>query len=105
MKIVPNLKLTLSEIACALGATIPTYDFPIGAIVTNSQESRAGDLFIALNGKNTSGELFTESARKNGAFILSSRDKFADFKVSDTEQALLNIAAYYKSKLKNLKHY
>lgn len=103
MKIVPSIKLTLTDIARATGAPLPQIDSTICAIATNSQECNEHDLFIALNGESTSGENFTENARQNGAFILSAKDKKADIKVANTEYALLRIAKYYKQKLKNLK--
>ena len=104
MRIIPNLKLTLSEVAYATGAALSNTDIPIGAIVTNSKEVQKNDLFVALRGESANGEDFTDIAKCNGAFILSARNNKADIKVMDTEAALLRIAALYKSKLNKLKH-
>ena len=104
MRIIPNIKLTLSEVAYATGITTSNLDLPIGAIVTNSQEAKKNDLFVALRGESANGEAFTENAKKSGAFILSAKNNNADIKVTDTEAALLNVASFYKSKLNNLKH-
>ena len=63
MRIIPNLKLTLSEVAYATGAALSNTDIPIGAIVTNSKEVQKNDLFVALRGESANGEDFTEPFR------------------------------------------
>lgn len=94
----------LNEIARdTLSEHIPHNSVIITAITTNSKEVCAGDLFIALTGDNSSGEDYIQDAKKQGAYILSSRDQGADIKVKDTTLALLKIASYYKSKLGKLK--
>lgn len=103
MKIIPNQILTLNEIAAATGATYTGTSAAINAIVTNSQEAKKNDLFIALSGDTFNGEDFVKDAAQNGAFVLSKKAKNAEIKVADTERALLSIASYYKQKLQKLK--
>ena len=43
----------------------------ISAITTDSRLVKKGDLFIAIDGENISGEDFVESAGSKGAYILS----------------------------------
>ncbi|MBE6643994.1 MAG: UDP-N-acetylmuramoyl-tripeptide--D-alanyl-D-alanine ligase [Ruminococcaceae bacterium] len=105
MRIITKLPLTLGEIAFALqDSHKESEDQFIQAITTDSRKAEKGDLFIALNGDKSSGEDFIEEARQKGAYILSAKFPQADFKVKDTGLALLNIAAYYKSKFNHLRH-
>ena len=105
MRIVPKLPLTLNEISVALGVKCRDSNSLIGAIVTNSKETKPSDLFVALEGDRLSGEDFIDEAKGNKAFILSEKYEDADIRVHNTKSALLNIAAYYKKhKLKNLRH-
>lgn len=104
MKIIPNQTLTLNEIAKATGADYTGPDTPLRAIVTDSREADKEDLFVALSGDTHNGEDFVRDAAQSGAFILSKEAKNAEIKVADTEGALLDIASYYKKKLRKLKY-
>lgn len=104
MRIITNQILTLNEVAKITGSPLQKSDIPINAIVTNSKEAQKNDLFIALKGDVFCGEDFVKEAAQNGAFILSVRDKKAEITVPSAEAALLNIASYYKRKLKNLRY-
>lgn len=100
MRITPEIKLTLDEISTALGvARNYQKNAEIGSIVTNSKEALPNDIFVALPGESTNGENYITEAKERGAYIISSKSKDAEFFVSDTYLALLDIAAYYKSKL------
>ncbi len=104
MRIVTDISLSLCEIARILGSKKHLDNRSnITGIVTDSRSAKTHDLFIALNGSCTSGEEYIASAKMNGAYILSATDSSADFFVSNTENALLQIASYYKSKLPHLK--
>ena len=70
----------------------------ISAITTDSRLVKKGDLFIAIDGENISGEDFVESAGSKGAYIISRKWEKADIKVKDTRDALLLIAEKYKEK-------
>ena len=101
MRIIPTLPITLNEIAFALNDTGKIREHKIiKAITTDSRKAECGDLFVALDGDSTSGENFTEDARKKGAYIISAKNPCSDFKVIDTSLALLRIASYYKSKFR-----
>lgn len=64
-------------------------------ISTDSREISSGDLFFALRGERFDGADFVDSARKQGAYILSSRAEISDVFHPDARRALLNFAAYY----------
>ncbi len=72
-------------------------------ICTDSREANEGDLFFSLANDKESSEEHIKEAQKNGAKAVSSGSKSAYFLVSDTEKALLRLASFYKSKLKQLK--
>ena len=104
MRITLSNPLTLNEIFQNAPSVISiNRDAVIHSIVTNSKEAKKNDLFIAISGENTNGENYTEEAKSHGAYILSKRDLNADLVASDTTLAMLEIAAHFKSKLKNLK--
>ena len=104
MRIVPEISLTLEEIAEITDSNSKGFGKKaINGITTNSKEVCQGDLFIALKGERFNGEDFVNEANIRGAYILSSENKSADFKVNDTLSALVKIASYYKTKLPKLK--
>ena len=72
-------------------------------ICTDSRICEKGDLFFAIKGDRFDGNAFTEDARNNGCICIASTSRFAHIQVKDTEDALLSLATYYKSKFKNLK--
>ncbi len=96
---------SLPALSLALGAQMSAVGSPpceLGGIATDSREVRAGDLFVCLQGAKTSGERFCTDALERGATaILSARAERFPFSywhlsVSDTEQALLNAAAWHR---------
>ena len=72
-------------------------------ITTNSKEAQKNDLFIAIKGEKADGEKYVAEAKSRGAYILSRQDRLADLLATDTTLALLEIASYFKTKLKKLK--
>lgn len=105
MRIRLELPLTANEIARAMGAFTKVDDnIKFSFITTDSREALSKDLFFALDGERISGENFVDDAKKRGAFCISSLSRDADFTVHNTEEALLALASYYKTKLINLKY-
>ncbi len=105
MRVQLDIPLTLKEIALATEGCILGEDKNriISALATDSREILGGELFFAIKGKNFDGEDFTEEARNKGAIPLTRFDKNGLW-VKDTITALLALANFYKTKLKNLKH-
>ncbi len=106
MKVSLDIPIYAEEIARAIGTKFGGGGNPqFSAICTDSREVSDGDVFIALDGENTSGELFIEDALARGGYILSSCNRCGvHFCVKDTREALLNLAEYYKTKLRKLLH-
>ncbi len=100
MRIRLSHPLTLKEIAGALNNHSEDTRTLIEYISTDTRELLRGDLFVALSGIEESGEKYTHRARSMGAYVVA-RDN-ADIRVKDGADALLLLAQYYKSKLKNL---
>ncbi len=98
MRIKTEIPITLNEAARALGLSAKQQK-TINSIVTDSREAGYADLFVALRGKSSDGEVYVAEAKENGAFILSSSDQTADLYVNDTYEALLKIASMYKKRL------
>ena len=98
MTITLDLPLTISEIKSALriSTTLPD-SFTVRKITTDSRKADSSSLFIALDGKNISGNDFIISAKDKGAVTLGT-SLLADITVSDSEAALLSLARYYKKK-------
>lgn len=106
MKVRLNIPMSALEVATALGCPI-TCDKGLlfYSISTDSRELVAGELFIALDGTNTTGELFIEDALSRGGYTIgASANPRIHFKVQSTKDALLNLAEYYKQKLRKLKY-
>ena len=96
--------MTLGEIIDAVGGFSPSakrYEI-IRAITTDTRESAMGDLFFALRGRRYSGEDFCAEAEGRGCFVISESYR-SGILVKSTEDALLALASYYKSKLRNIK--
>ncbi len=102
MTVTLSILLSLREIAHAVGAAEVMCDGLVRRICTDSREARAGDLFFALKGDQTSGEIFVQDALSQGAYVVSAQI-CATLCVRSPEEALLQTAALYVSKLPCLK--
>ncbi len=98
------MRLQLSEIASAVNAaqTIEANDLVTG-ITWDSREVAPGDLYVALPGERVDGHDFIDAAYRAGACAaLVSREVQADYpvlRVADTQQALVDLARYWRGKL------
>lgn len=93
-------KLQLSEIAAAVGGMAP-FEAEVNDICTDTRKLKSGCLFLALRGANFDGHQFVQKAISDGAVAAVTDHPIADFPcivVPDTGIALLQIAAYYRSK-------
>jgi len=92
-------KLTLSEIAKAVGGTC-NCDTEINGICIDSRLAGDGLLYIAIKGENFDGHDFTKSALENGAVgAMISHDVDCDGKfivVEDTRKALIALAHWFR---------
>ena len=102
MRVKLEMPLHLYEIVDSVKGKCNTKDFVVHAICTDTREVTAKDLFVALDGESISGENFIAEAISKGAYTLA-RSDISSISVDDTSNALLNLAAYYKTKL-NIKH-
>ena len=105
-------RITISEIVKAVDGTLLQTGKKeyIEGVKQDSRECEAGDLFVAVIGKNLDGHRYIEQAVKNGCSALMVSDcdfitdavKSADvsiIKVEDTIYALGELAAYYLESL------
>lgn len=103
MRIKLDIPLKVSEIAKHVSKKAPTLpDRTVSYITTSSKEVAVGDLFIALPGDNKSGEDYVYEAKKSGALCLGTKE--CDICATNSKDALLSLARYYKTRLKNLKY-
>ncbi|MBQ9244664.1 UDP-N-acetylmuramoyl-tripeptide--D-alanyl-D-alanine ligase [bacterium] len=103
------MKLNLNEIIKATSAEIlksntknNDYEFS-----TDTRSIKQGEIYIPLKGESFDGENFIEIALKSGAsgYFTSDKNKFFDnsqiiLYVKDTKEAYLQLANYYKNKIK-----
>lgn len=75
------------------------------SVQTDSRVNMQSGLFVAIKGENTDGHKYVESAKANGAIAVFVSDQPESFiedmlyiKVEDTQQALKDLAKWYKSK-------
>ena len=101
MRIRLDIPLWLSEISVAACGKLMDNDAAVSYVCTNSREVNAGDLFIALPGKEHDGNEFAGDVRSGGGYVLGQTD--ASIYVDDTEAAILRLVSLYKSKLPCLK--
>ena len=102
MRIELGTPMTLHEIAHATESTLQNNaDIIITHISLDSRLVESGDLFLAIKGKNGSGEDYSEHAKNRGGLVMSSKAD-ADILCANTSVALLNLAHYYVSKLPNI---
>lgn len=97
--------INISEIAFAVKGEMFNCagDFFIKGVSTDSRKIKSGDLFIPISGVNFDGHDFIGNAVTAGAvLVLSEKDlnkeDFPYIKVKSTKDALLDLAAYYRSK-------
>lgn len=91
--------LSIKEIASALGAEY-TGEAVITGISIDSRTVEKGDLYIAIQGENFDGHIFSKSAVENGASaVMCHKDIDCDCPkiiVKDTQEAFLALAAWYR---------
>ena len=105
MRISLDSPLDIREICDALHTQAPgsALGKAIMAISTDTREAIDGDLFIALDGDNASGEDYVSEAISKGCIAISARHREGVISVKNTSDALLALAKLYKSNL-NIKH-
>lgn len=93
--------LNLSEIAAAVKGECSA-DIEITSICRDTRDIKSGSLFICLKGERFDGHSFAQKAQELGAAaILASSPIDVDIPVvmcKDTQQAILDLAGYYRSK-------
>lgn len=105
MRIELSIPMTIAEIANNTdGIILGNNKQIVTHIVTDSREVKEGDLFIALRGKRFNGESYSTEAISRGAALMSSHRENCGIFVSDTQNALLRLAAYYTTKLPYIKY-
>ena len=72
MRVTLDIPLSLWEIVNAVGSKSNPENKYINAICTDTREAHSGDLFIALNGENQSGEKYIKEAYEKNCYTLSS---------------------------------
>ena len=103
MRINLDIPLSIEEVQHAISSNIKSNISTkknVTAICTNSKECNEGDLFIAISGENGTGEDYVKDALSKHALALSVSCQEGVITVNDTASALMEIAKYYKSKLK-----
>ncbi|HBJ19131.1 MAG TPA: hypothetical protein DDY70_05280 [Clostridiales bacterium] len=100
----PEPSFTLGEIAEATGGIYDGENMQkIRRIVTDSREAEAGDLFFALPGERTDGEMYVGEVLAKGAFAVSTRQRTGVLLVRNVKEALLCLAGEYRRRLPALK--
>ena len=104
MTVTLDSAISISEVIAATGGEASlAQNLKITQIVTDSREATNECLFVALDGKNASGNDFIISAKDKGAVTLGT-SPLADIRVSDSGTALLSLAHHYKkTHLKRIK--
>lgn len=96
MRIELGIPFPLEGIAEATGGQLKCRKNPmITHLCTDSREVQPDDLFFALRGKRFDGANYVNSARKKGAYTLSSGGETSDIFHPNTRHALLDLASYY----------
>jgi len=98
------LKLTVGDVALATGGQLlsGTGEERIGGVAIDSRRVKPGDLFVALKGERTDGHRFVaEAIARGAAAVLVERKVSAPvtaalLQVSDCQEALLDLAAWYR---------
>jgi UDP-N-acetylmuramoyl-tripeptide--D-alanyl-D-alanine ligase len=103
--------ITFDEIVKAIGGEIVLKDKvqEYNSICTDTRKISMGNIFVAINGDNFNGNDFAEAASNSGAgmcivdelkFDPGSIKNTSIIKVNDTRKALLDLAKYYRKKLR-----
>ncbi len=106
MQVSLSLPLSLSEIITAIGGTsrgVPE-TLTVTELSTDSRHITAGCLFFALPGERYNGEDFVSDVIRRGGIPVTAKTRDGAITVCDTTEALLSLAAFFKSKLKRLTH-
>ncbi len=97
------ISISLSELCNAVGGQLIGADITINSIVTDSRTLQKDQVFLALKGPNFDGHRFVEQVVAAGCnAVIVDRDcqlAVPQIVVTDTHQALGQIAAYIKAKL------
>lgn len=97
--------LSLGEIEGAVNGKLNSWKYEaltVSCVSTDSRTIPPGSLFVALEGKNFNGHDFIPQAVENGAACVLSEAEtkgapYPVIQVESTKQALLDLAAYYRS--------
>lgn len=96
--------LNLHEIVEMVQGTLIGTDVPIEGISIDSRTTRSGDLFVAIKGEHFDGHDFVEAAAASGAVAVMVSEavatSLAQVRVADTLQALSDLAAQWRRRLK-----
>ena len=103
MRIKLDKPISIKEIENVFGCNINATQSQATHICTDSRLAESGDLYFAIKGKRFDGNIFVKEALQKGCLCIASDSPFAHIKVPDTTNALLSLAAYYKSRAINLK--
>ena len=106
MRIKLDNPILIEEVENVLGyptGSVTTSHRSITHICTDSRICEKGDLFFAIKGIRFDGNEFAEEAFRKGCLCIANNSPFAHLRVLDTLDTLLSLAAYYKSRFKNLK--
>ena len=97
-------RLNLREIAEMVQGTLIGTDVPVEGVSIDSRTTQAGDLFVAIKGEHFDGHDFVEAAAASGAAAAMVSEtvasSLAQVRVSDTLQALSDLAMQWRRRLK-----
>lgn len=100
------MRLSVAEIAGAVGGTYAGADATVEGVNWDSRLVQAGDMYVALPGERVDGHDFVGAAAANGAACaLVTHEVEADIPlivVDDTAAALTRLSAYWRSKLEGV---
>lgn len=102
MRIKLDLPLSIGEICEWLNTPLPICTQSseiVKYICTDTRECHQGDLFIALDGENDSGEKYVNEALKKKCLVLSSSLRSDVVHVYNTADALLELSRVYKNRI------
>jgi UDP-N-acetylmuramoyl-tripeptide--D-alanyl-D-alanine ligase len=97
------IKMALSEIAKNLNGTLIGVDAEISGVSIDTRTLKAGNLYIAIAGKNFDGHDFVDSAKDAGAVAVLTHKKLdtdlPQILVENTHSALGKLAALWREKM------